>query len=160
MIAPYRARVQYSAVTTASPFLHLSTTLGIPPPQSNAIREHQCRAIEGRPRMSTAVRIRPQPSLPSTAVSSCSFPSTAATVVRGRPQPSRPSTAGHGCPRVATAVHGRPRPSTAGHGCPRVATAVRGRPRPSASGRPATAARGRREGAQNEHSVSTVLIGF
>ena len=70
-------------------------------------------AIEGRPRLSTAVGIRPQPSLPSTAVSSCSFPSTAATVVRGRPQPSRPSTAiiaVHGCPRLLrppTAV-GRP----------------------------------------------------
>ena len=70
-------------------------------------------AIEGRPRLSTAVGIRPQPSLPSTAVSSCSFPSTAATVVRGRPQPSRPSTAMiavHGCPRLLrppTAV-GRP----------------------------------------------------
>ena len=95
-------------------------------------------AIQGRPRLSTAVSFCPQPSLPSTAVNSYSFPSTTATVVRGRPQPSRPSTAGHGCPRVATAVHGRP----------------------SAAGRPATAARGRREGAQNEHSVSTVLIGF
>ena len=69
--------------------------------------------IEGRPRLSTAVGIRPQPSLPSTAVSSCSFPSTAATVVRGRPQPSQPSTAMiavHGCPRLLrppTAV-GRP----------------------------------------------------
>ena len=78
-------------------------------------RDH-CVSIpehHGRPRLSTAVGIRPQPSLPSTAVSSCSFPSTAATVVRGRPQPSRPSTAMiavHGCPRLLrppTAV-GRP----------------------------------------------------
>ena len=130
MIAPYRARVQYSAVTTAFPFLHLSTTLGIPPPQSRAIRE-----LHGHRRPSTPVHGRGHPSTAVTAVHSrqqllipvhdrhgCPWPSTAVTAVHGR---ARLSTGGHGRPRPATAVHGRPRLSTGGHGRPRPSTAVR-----------------------------------
>ena len=108
MIAPYRARVQYSAVTTASPFLHLSTTLGIPPPQSRAIREHH-----GHRR-------------PSTPVHGRAHPSTAVTAVHGRQQLFISVHGRHGCPwpsTAVTAVHGHhcrpwlPTAVTAAHGC-------------------------------------------
>ena len=108
MIAPYRARVQYSAVTTASPFLHLSTTLGIPPPQSRAIREHH-----GHRR-------------PSTPVHGRGHPSTAVTAVHGRQQLFISVHGRHGCPwpsTAVTAVHGHhcrpwlPTAVTAAHGC-------------------------------------------
>ena len=108
MIAPYRARVQYSAVTTASPFLHLSTTLGIPPPQSRAIREHH-----GHRR-------------PSTPVHGRGHPPTAVTAVHGRQQLFISVHGRHGCPwpsTAVTAVHGHhcrpwlPTAVTAAHGC-------------------------------------------
>ena len=116
MIAPYRARVQYSAVTTASPFLHLSTTLGIPPPQSRAIRE-----LHGHRR-------------PSTPVHGRGHPSTAVTAVHGRQQLFISVHGRHGCPwpsTAVTAVHGHhcrpwlPTTVTAAHGC-----------RPAGYGRP------------------------
>ena len=110
MIAPYRARVQHSAVTTASPFLHQSTTLGIPPPQSRDIREHHGHRK------------------PSTPVHGRGHPSTAVTAVHGRQQLFISVHGRHGCPwpsTAVTAVHGRPRLSTGGHGRPRPSTAVR-----------------------------------
>ena len=109
MIAPYRARVQYSAVTTASPFLHLSTTLG-PGHPSTAVQGypraswpskavHACprpwasvHSRHCRPRPSAAVHFRPRPPRLSVAVHSR----------HGRPRPSLPSMAAHGC-------YGRPR---------------------------------------------------
>ena len=108
MIAPYRARVQYSAVTTASPFQHLSMTLDIPPPQSGAIRDHH-----GHRR-------------PSTPVHGRGHPSTAVTAVHGRQQLFISVHGRHGCPwpsTAVTAVHGHhcrpwlPTAVTAAHGC-------------------------------------------
>ena len=99
LIAPYRARVQNFAQTTASPFQHLP---------SRAIREHH-----GHPR-------------PSTVVHGRELLSTAVTAVHSRQQLLIPVHDRHGCPwpsTAVTAVHGHdcrpwlPTAVTAAHGC-------------------------------------------